>query len=107
MNQRSEFMLCREKGESKAGKYLVLSTFTDDALSRLKVAYITTKKVGKAHQRNSIRRKLRVITQKHGDNIAGNRHLVTIARWTAASATYSELEKDWLKLAKRLKILTS
>jgi len=106
MNERKQFILCRENGVSKAGKYLVVSTFCDESLSELKVAYITTKKVGKAHQRNAIRRKLRAITQKHGDNIAGNRYLVTIARWSAASATYSELEKDWLKLAKRLNILS-
>ena len=63
------------------------------------------KKVGKAHQRNAIRRRLRVITQKHGDRINGDRYLVTIARWRAAEATLEELEKDWLRLAKRLEII--
>ena len=106
MNQRKQFMLCRENGVSKAGKYLVLSTLCDDSLTQLKVAYITTKKVGKAHQRNAIRRKLRAITQKHGDNIAGKRYLVTIARWSATNVPFCELEKDWLKLAKRLNILS-
>ncbi len=105
MNQRSEFVLCREKGVSKAGKFIVLSTLTDEALPHLKCAYITTKKVGKAHQRNAIRRRLRVITQKHGDKIKGACYLVVIARWRAAEATLEELEKDWLRLAKRLEII--
>ena len=117
MNQRSEFVLCREKGVSKAGKYIVLSTCSEEqasemekqlvteSLPHLKVGYITSKKAGKAHQRNAIRRKLRVITQKHGDRVKGNRYIIVIARWRAAEATFAQLEKDWLRLAKRLDIL--
>lgn len=107
MNQRSEFVLCREKGMSKPGQFIVLSTKEDDSLQHLKCAYITTKKVGKAHERNAIRRKLRVITQKHGDKLKGTRYLVVIARWKAAQASFQELEKDWLRLAKKLEILES
>ena len=107
MNQHSEFVLCREKGVSKPGKYIVLSTLEDESLTYPKLAYITTKKVGRAHQRNAIRRKLRAITQKHGDKLTGKRYLVTIARWRAAEATFAELERDWLRLAKRLNIIES
>ena len=111
---------------SKAGKYIVLSTYLDERgsspengtekeqirqearpLEHLKVGYITSKKAGKAHQRNAIRRKLRIITQKYGDRVKGNRYIVVIARWRAAEATSAELEKDWLRLAKRLDILNS
>ena len=105
MNQHREFVLCREKGMSKPGKYIVLSTCPEESLDSLKLGYITTKKVGKAHQRNSIRRKLRAITQKHGDKIIGNRYLVVIARWKAADATFQQLETDWLRLAKKLNII--
>ena len=105
MNQRSEFVLCREKGESRPGKFIVLSTLEDASLPHLKCAYITTKKVGKANQRNAIRRKLRAVMQKHGDKIKGKRCLVMIARWRAAEASFAGLEKDWLRLAKKLDIL--
>ena len=30
--------------------------------------------------------------------------VVTIARWRASKATLDELEQDWIKVAKRLKI---
>lgn len=105
MNQHDEFVLSREKGVSKAGKYIVLSTLEDESLPSIKLAYITTKKVGKAYQRNAIRRKLRAISQKHGDQISQNRYLVVIARWRASEATFQELEADWLKLAKKLNII--
>lgn len=105
MNQHSEFMLCRVKGASKAGKYLVLSTKTETSLSCNKFAYIITKKVGKAHDRNAIRRKLRAITCAHGDQITQNRYLVVIVRWSAIGVSYHELEKDWLKLAAKLKVI--
>ena len=107
MNQRSEFVLCREKGVSRPGKFLVLRSLEDSSLEGCKLAYITTQKVGKAHQRNAIRRKLRAITQKHGDKFRGKRYVVTIARWRAAEATFEELERDWLRLAKRLNIIES
>ena len=107
MNQHSEFVLCREKGVSKPGKFIVLSTFLDDKLEHPKFAYITTKKSGKAYQRNAIRRKLRAITQKHGDRIGQNRYVVVIARWRAADASFEALEKEWLRLAKKLEIIES
>ena len=107
MNQHGEFVLSREKGVSKAGKYIVLSTYEDTSLSSLKLAYITTKKVGKAYQRNAIRRKLRAISQKHGDQIEAARYVVVIARWRAAEATFQQLEADWLRLARKLNIIDS
>lgn len=105
MNQHNEFVLCREKGSSKAGRYIVLSTLENKDLEESKFAYITTKKVGKAHQRNAIRRKLRMISQKYGDRIISKRYTVIIARYKAASATFAELEKDWLRLAKKMELL--
>ena len=105
MNRRDEFVLCREKGVSKPGKFMVLSTLEDNSLEFSKFAYITTKKVGKAHQRNAIRRKLRAITQKYGDSLKGKRYLVVIVRWRAVDASFEELERDWVKLARKLNII--
>jgi len=107
MNQHQEFVTSREKGVSKAGNYLVLSTLEHSDLAHTKCAYITTKKIGKANVRNRVRRQLRAIMQKHGDQIDGNRYLVSIARWKAADASFDQMEKDWLRLAKKLGVLKS
>jgi len=105
MNRSGEFSLSRDKGKAKAGRFLVLSSLADSDLPHLKCAYITTKKIGKANVRNRIRRQFRAILQKHGDRLKDKRYLVTIARWRAAEASFAELEKDWLKQARRLGII--
>lgn len=106
MNQRAEFQRVREHGRSKAGRHVILSTLEDVTLEHLKVGIITTKRVGKAHERNLVRRRVRAILQRHGEALAEpRRYLVTIPRRGSPSASFAELERDWLKLANRLKLM--
>ena len=108
MSKRADFFRARKDGQAKAGRFVVLSTLADPALDHLKVAIITTKKVGKAHDRNLLRRRIRSILQLHGDRIADpKRLLVTIPRPGSAVASFEELESDWLRQAKRLGLLSS
>jgi ribonuclease P protein component len=105
MKKRADFQKVRETGRSKAGRFLVLSTLEDATLPHFMVAFITTKKVGKAHDRNLLRRRFRAIVQSHLDRIDPLRYVVFIARYNTITATYAELEQDWLKLAAKLGML--
>jgi len=106
MNRHEEFSLVRNKGRSKAGRFLVLATIENPELTEPKFAFVTSKRVSKkAVTRNLIRRRLRHILSHHGENIDWPRYLVAIARHTASQASYSELEKDWLNIARKLSIL--
>ena len=106
MTNRADFHRARKDGQAKAGRFVVLSTLADPALPHLKVAFITTRKVGKAHDRNLLRRRLRSIIQRHGHLLADpKRLLVTIPRPGSARASFEELESDWLKQARRLGLL--
>ena len=108
MSNRADFFRARKDGKAKAGRFVVLSTLADPALPHLKVAIITTKKVGKAHDRNLLRRRIRSILQLHGDRIVDpKRLLVTIPRPGSATASFEDLESDWLRQAKRLGLLGS
>ncbi len=117
MKDHSEFSLARQKGEAKGGKYLVLSTLVDTSKkdgqpneSTKKAGVIVTKKVGNAVMRNRLRRRVQSILAKYIDQIddqGGTRYIVTIIRWRAPDATFAQLEKDWLKQANRLGILTT
>jgi|TARA_B110000908_G_scaffold61850_1_gene75069 ribonuclease P protein component len=105
ITQRAEFARSRELGISRPGRYLVLSVLHQADLDHFKTGFITTKKVGKAHQRNLLRRRFRAIIQHHGERIDPHYYIVTIARWRAKEASYQELEKDWLKQANKLGII--
>ena len=107
MTQRAEFARVREHGESRPGRYLVVSVLRSDDLDHLRVGYITTKKVGRAHQRNLLRRRFRAIVQDCGELIDPQHYIVTIARWRAKDASYEELKRDWLKAAKKLGVYTN
>ncbi|MGJ8672557.1 ribonuclease P protein component [Rubritalea sp.] len=107
MNHRAEFARVRELGESRPGRYLVVSTLPAAELEHFKLGLITTKKVGKAHQRNYLRRVFRSIIQKHGESLREDCYIVTIARWRATEASYEELEREWLKLTRKLGLFTS
>ncbi len=106
MTRRTEFVEVRKNGRVKAGRFVVLSTLDAPELPCLKVAFITTKRVGKAHERNLLRRRLRALVQKHGGRLIDpHRYLVTIPRPGSAAADFEELEKDWLKQARRLGLM--
>ena len=107
INQREDFLRIRKTGQAKAGRFVIVSTLPDPALINIRAAFITSKRAAKkAHDRNKIRRRLRHCLQAHAPDFSDpKRFLVTIARPTAKSASYSELETDWLKQCKRLKLI--
>lgn len=108
MKLRAEFARVKETGHAKAGRFLVLSTLAEPTLPHLKYGCITTRKVGKAHDRNLLRRRFRAILQKHGERLIDpRRYVVMIARHQAARASFADLETDWLIQAKRLRLLKS
>ncbi len=106
MNTRAEFARVKSTGRAKAGRFVVLSTLEDDSLARLRTGFITTRRSGKAHDRNLLRRRFRALVQAHAPAFPRlQRYLVTIARPGAAQATFAELEADWLRQARRLGLL--
>jgi ribonuclease P protein component len=106
MTHRDEFMRVRTTGQAKAGRFVVLSTLVDASLDGIRTGYITTKKAGKAHDRVRLRRIFRSMVRDHAAEFVNlHRYLVTIARHSAATATFAELEADWLKQARRLGLL--
>lgn len=107
MRQRADFARVKTTGQAKAGRFVILSTLPDPALSSLRTGFITTRRCGKAHDRNLLRRRFRTLVQTHAANFCDlHRFLVTIARPGAATASFAELEADWLRQAKRLGLIS-
>lgn len=105
MNRRADFLRVKQTGQAKAGRFLILSTLADPELPALRTGFVTTKRCGKAHERNLLRRRMRGLIQAHAEKFQEvRRFLVTIARPGAAQASYAELEADWLRLARKLRL---
>ncbi len=108
MKQRGEFARVRQSGQAKTGRFVILSTLADPSLDSLRTGFITSRRAGKAHERNLLRRRFRALVQNHASNFSElKRFLVIIARPGAAKASFAELEADWLNQARRLKLISN
>ncbi len=111
----SEFRLVREKGKSRAGRYIVMNVAPAPAPKNAATApkepaatrfgFITSRKVGNAVARNQVRRRLREIARLHLPQVRSGFWVVTVARYTASQANYHSLQEEWLRLARQLGIL--
>lgn len=109
MKRASEFAMVRTQGTSQAGRFLVLSLCplpaprdgSAPAAGDSRFGIITTKRLGHAVTRNLLRRRMREILRRHGEPLAHGYYVVIIPRYTAATADYTALEKDFLHLLRR------
>ena len=105
LKQNHEFRRLYNKGKSVAGPYLVLyCRKTNRPVSRLGLT--TGVKLGKAVQRNRVRRRLREIYRTHEAEFSCGWDIVAVARVKAVYARYSQMETCFLELADRLGLRT-
>ena len=105
-----EFHRVRERGRSWGGKFIVLGVLTDappDGVSPARIGFITSKRVGGAVVRNTVRRRLREVVRATRPQLRAGCWLVLVARHTAARASARELTEEWLRLARRASILVA
>ena len=105
LSRTAEFKLVKQAGKSWTGRHLVLGVLAQPEATRARVGIVTTRKVGMAVVRNRIRRRIREVFRLHQFDLISGVWLVTIARPSAASASFRDLERDWLRLAERASIL--
>ena len=65
----------------------------------------TGTKLGHAVVRNKVRRRLREIYRLHEDELLPGYDIVVVARVRAVHSRYTQLERDFLRLAKKLQLL--
>ena len=64
-----------------------------------------SRKLGNAVTRNRVRRRLREIYRHHEEEFLPGRDMVVVARFRAVHVSYQALEREFLRLAKRLNLL--
>src|SRR6516162_9513025 len=105
LQRAAEFKLVRAFGKTWTGTHLIMAVLYREADLPSKIGIVTTKRLGRAVVRNRIRRRIREIFRLNQHQLRRGHWVVTIARTSSAFASYQELERDWLRLAKRASIL--
>jgi ribonuclease P protein component len=105
LSTASEFGSVRANGRPQHGSFMILNVLRDAGSARPRIGIITSRRVGGAVERNRVRRCLREIFRKHCLRLPPDCWLVLVARQKAATAEFSALESEWLRLAGRASIL--
>jgi ribonuclease P protein component len=107
LTRPSEFERVKKNGRAERGRLLVLSVLPTNGTAPFRAGFVTSRALGSAVVRNRARRRLREIVRKHQGEFINDVWIVTIARANAATASYQDLEAEWLRLAKRASILAA
>lgn len=104
LKKNREFTKVFDKGNSVADRLLVLYTMPNSkTLTRF--GFTVSKKVGKAVTRNRFKRILREICRNHNDNFKTGFDCVVIARPNINGNNYQTIEKSFLKLAGKSRLI--
>jgi len=105
LRRSADFAKVRKEGRPGVGRFLLVTAVAcgEDAPSVF--GFVTPRYVGKAHERNRTRRRLREIVKSLLPKLSPGYHVVTLARRGCAQATFAELAAEWRKLARRSRIL--
>nr|WP_308565371.1 ribonuclease P protein component [uncultured Peptostreptococcus sp.] len=101
----SDFRKVYQRGKSLADRNLVIYTMKNK-FDKSRIGISISKKVGKAHERNRIRRCIKEAYRLNiDDKVLGGYDLVFIARINAADKEYRELERSLKYICKKANII--
>ena len=103
--KNTDFIRIYRRGKKINGNILRLYIYSNN-LNLTRFGYSISKKVGKAARRNLIKRRLREICRQNLPSSKPGYDVVIVARQSAVSSKYSELENEVLKLSSLGNILT-
>jgi len=105
LKQNHEFRRLYNKGKTAASPWLVVYC-RKNRLGISRLGLTTGVKLGNAVQRNRVRRRLREIYRTNEALLTPGWDIVVVARVKAVHAAYAELEHSFLRLARKLELLS-
>ena len=105
LTHRLEYESVKRNGTTQRGKLLMLNAMPLEHSGPWRAGLVTSSRLGGAVFRNRVRRRLREIVRRHQHELRQGVWFVIVARYEAATASYSALEDEWLRLARRASIL--
>ena len=106
VKENYEFRRMYAKGKSGVSSCLVVY-YRKNRLGHNRLGITVSTKLGHAVVRNKVRRRLREIYRLHEDRFVPGYDIVVVARVRAVHSSYAVLERDFLRLAKKLQLLPS
>ena len=105
LRHRPEYDRVKRNGITQRGKLLILNVMPMGDSGPWRAGFVTSSRLGGAVVRNRVRRRLREVVRRHQHELRQGVWFVIVARYEAATASYSALEDEWLRLARRASIL--
>jgi ribonuclease P protein component len=97
LRRNSDFQRVRRNGKSYASPLMVLA-FLRNELDYSRFGFVVNKHLGKAVQRNKIKRRMREAARLRSHKVKPGYDLVFIARQPARQATFAEISEALHKL---------
>ena len=102
----TQYSAVRKEGVSAYGPFFRLACLKRET-EATQLGIIVSKRVGPAVTRNKIKRRFREIYRHARPHLLPHLWLVIIAGPKAVTTPFQELEKEWLRLGKKLSIFIS
>lgn len=103
IKKRFEFQEVFNSRKAISGANLRLHFSFNDSPAQPKLALITSKKLGKAHERNKLRRRLSEIFMHHKLSKLNGFKLIVNSKNEAAKLDYSQLTTEFTQLLDRIR----
>ena len=104
LKKNYEFRRLYKKGKSAVTPYLVLYV-RQTGRDTNRIGVTVSNKIGKAVVRNKIRRRLREVYRLHTPELKQGYDIILVARVRTAHAPWPEIQKQFLKLCRKLDLL--
>ena len=102
-----EFLSIKKEGRRLVVSHLIANWRDLPAGSRSRLGLITSRKIGNAVVRSRARRWMREAFRLHQHDLLQPVAMVLIARPSMAGKNYAEVERDYLNILKRARLLKS
>ena len=104
LKKRYQFSYVYRAGSNVSGQFLTIY-FCSSKTKDIKVGFTVTKKLGHAHVRNLIRRRLREIVYSEIPNLKQNFNLIVVAKETCLQASFETLKTELVSLFKKADLI--
>lgn len=103
LKKTNEFKRVFSQGNRRYGKYVIVYILSEqrEGSGESRAGFIVKKSIGKAVQRNKIKRILREIWRLEGKELITESDVIILAKKEIAEASFTEIKQDLIRLLEK------